>query len=107
MISTKHKHRFEDIRKDLASIGAKEGVFIKVELLFYEAISIAREYGDEIASNTLLAALKQLQTNEYQQTKSLFKKNTQRERVIQRFISGFRTVLTAAMKNTFSKAEPT
>ena len=85
----------------MTTIGAKESTFIKIELLFYEALSVAREYGDEVAENGLLAALKGLQANEYQDTKALFPKSAQRERVIRRFIRSLREVLTAAMRNAF------
>lgn len=88
-------------------IGAKEGNFVRVELLFYEAIAIARAYGNDAADNALLAAFKQLQAEEYQQTKALFKKSVQRERVIRRFISRFKNVLTAGIKNTFLQPQLT
>ena len=100
-LSKTHKQKFEEIRKSLHIIGAREGNFVKIELLFYEAITIAREYGDDVSDNALLAALKRVQADEYQQTKALFRKSVQRERVIRRFISSFRTVLMAGVKNAF------
>lgn len=107
MISSIHKQQFESIRKNLTNIGAKESNFIKIELLFYQTISIAREYGNDVADNGLLAALKRVQADEYEQTKVLFKKSAQRERVIRRFISSFKTVLTAGIKNTFPQPQLT
>ena len=106
-ISPTHKKKFEDIKRSLAAIGAKESNFIRVELLFYEAIGIARAYGDDVADNGLLAAFKQVQVNEYQQTKGLFKKSAHREQVIRRFISSFKTVLTAGIRNSFFQAQLT
>jgi hypothetical protein len=100
-ITIEHKRQFEEIRKKLITVGASESNFIKVELLFYEALSVAREYGDDVSENGLLAALKQLQGKQYQETKGLFKKSIQRERVIRRFISSLKAVLTAGIKNTF------
>jgi hypothetical protein len=100
-ISVAHKQQLEEIRKTLTITGAKESAFVKVELLFYEAISVAREYGDDLPENGLLAALKQLQANEYRETKALFNKSTQRERVIRRFISSLKSVLSAAIKNVY------
>lgn len=100
MISARHKQQFESMKQSLTSIGAKESGFIRVELLFFEAISVAREYGDDVANNELLGALRQLQANEYKQTQGMFKKNTQRERVIGRFIRSFRDVLTVAVNKT-------
>lgn len=100
-LSPLHKKQFEQIRKDLTATGSKEGNFVKVELLFYQALAIAKEYGSDERENALLAAFKQVQLNEYRQTKALFKKNTQRERVIARFISSVKAVLSTGMRNGF------
>lgn len=100
-ISPEHKHFFEETKKNLTSIGAKETNFLKIELLFYNVIGIARTYGEDPETNNLLAALKQLQTNEYQQTKAFFKKSSQRERVIRRFINQLKSVLSAGCKNQY------
>lgn len=100
-ISQKDKKQLDEMRKNLLVIGSSESNFIKVELLFYDAISIARNYGDDEKENGFLAALKDLQANQYQDTKALFSKSVQRERVIRRFISGLKSTLSAAMKNTF------
>jgi len=106
-LSEKHKQQFEDIKNNLAILGAKESHFIKVELLFFEAITIARTYGNDVAGNPLLAALKQLQANQYQETKALFRKSVQRERVIRRFISSLKSTLTAAAKISFPEPQLT
>lgn len=100
-ITHEHKHYFEEIKKRLTTIGAKECNFLKVELLFYEAMEIARAYGNDLHENKLLAALKQLQAHQYQDTKTVFKKSSQREQVIRRFISRFKNVLSASIKNLF------
>jgi hypothetical protein len=101
-LSLLHKQQFEQIRKDLAAAGAKEGSFVRVELLFFQALAMAKEYGSDEKENSLLAALRHVQRNEYQQTKALFKKNTQRERVIARFIKCLKAVMSTAMKNGYS-----
>ena len=100
-ITVEHKRLLEEMKKNLTIIGAKESNFIKIELLFYDAITLARQYGDDEADNGLLAAFKNLQANQYRDTKELFGKSVQRERVIRRFISSLKTVLTAAIKNSF------
>ena len=97
-ISAEHKIRLEEIRKNLAAIGPKEGTFIKVELLFFDALSLAREYGEDENANDLLAALRKLQANQYHDTKALHKKSSQREQVIKRFISQLKTVLSTSIK---------
>jgi hypothetical protein len=104
-ISVEHKKQLEEIRRNLNLLGARESNFIKVELLFYDSLSLAREYGDDVDANGLLAALKQLQLNEYQQTKALFNKSAQREQVIRRFISSLKNVLTAGIRNSFYQSQ--
>jgi hypothetical protein len=100
-ITPEHKHHLETIKKNLSIIGSKEANFLKIELLFYEAMEVARQYGDEVNENKLLAALKEVQANEYKDTKTLFKKSSQREQVIRKFIAKFRSVLSASNKNLF------
>lgn len=100
-LSLLHKRELEEIKRELSAIGAKEGSFVKVELLFYKAIALAREYGDDERENNLLAALKQIQLNQYHQTTALFKKNTQRERIIRRFITSVKLVLATGIRNGF------
>jgi len=105
-ISIEHKHRFEEIKKRLSEIGFREANFLKIELLFYEAIEIARSYSDDVNENKLLAALKQLQANEYADTKKLYKKSSQREQVIRSFINLLKKALSAAIKNSFLILKP-
>jgi|GEM_PF-1044661 len=105
-ISPAHKSLFEETKKNLTVIGAKENTFLKVEIIFYDMLGIARTYGDDIAANKLLAALKQLQVNEYQQTRALFKKSSQRERVIRRFITQLKSILSAGCKNEYVVTSP-
>lgn len=100
-LSLLHKRQLEEIKRDLSANGAKEGSFVKVELLFYKAIAVAREYGDDERENYLLAALKQVQFNQYQQTNALFKKSTQREQSIRRFITSVKSVLATGIRNGF------
>ena len=101
------KLHLEEIRKKLSIIGFKEANFLKIELLFYEAMELARNYGSDMMENKLLYALKQLQVNQYQDTKSFFKKSSQREQVIRRFITGFKSVLSSGVKNMFCTPQPT
>jgi hypothetical protein len=97
-ISAEHKARLDEIKKRLKEIGSKESAFIGVEILFYEAIAISRNYGDDQNENQLLAALKKLEANQYKSTKEFFKKSKQREIVIRSFIVQFKTILSMAVK---------
>lgn len=101
-ITEEHKRIFEETKKNLTTIGAKESSFIKIELLFYDAIHIARSYGENVEENELLAALKQLQNNAYSETKIRYKKSTQQERIIKRFINQLKMILTASCKNEYA-----
>lgn len=91
-ISSLHRKRFSEIRKSLTLIGNKEINFLKVELLFFEALAIAKEYGDNDA-NELLTRLRQLDQNEYRKAKAPTAKSNQRENNIRHFISGLKRIL--------------
>jgi hypothetical protein len=105
LLSQSDKKQLEGIKRELTVTGAKESSFVKIELLFYQAISVARQYGDNEDENGLLAALKKIQVSEYQDTKAYFKKNTQREKVIRRFISSIKNALSTAVKNGFAQPQ--
>jgi hypothetical protein len=92
-ITSYDKKRFEEIRKNLQQIGCKEGSFLKIELLFYEALSISRGYGNNPDQNSLLAALKKLEAEAYEKANEKFRKQRQRETCIKRFIVQFKNVL--------------
>jgi hypothetical protein len=101
-ISEAHQRFFEDMKRNLVQLGSKESNFIQVEILFYQAISIAREYGEDPASNKLLAALKALQADQYRETTGFFKKSAQRERKIKHFNSQLRQVITSGIRGLLS-----
>jgi hypothetical protein len=92
-ISAVHKEKFSEIRKKLALIGNKEEKFVTVELLFYETLTLARQYGDLTSENKLLSELKDIESNEYKATQEKFPKKARRERAIKHFMHRFRTLL--------------
>jgi hypothetical protein len=92
-ISTTHRQRFEEIKKNLQSLGCKEGQFLKIELLFFEVLTISRNYGSDPEQNSLLAALKNVQHDQYEKTRALTRKAGQRELSIRRFIISLRRIL--------------
>ncbi len=100
--SLEHKERFEEMRKKLLVLGSRESSFLAVELLFYEAITIARSYGNDPEQNQLLYALKQLESGAYHDTKAHFKKSNQRETVIRRFIVQLKNILNSGIKTPLS-----
>jgi len=92
-ISSTHKTRLNEIRKTLHTLGSKEAQFLKIELLFFEALAISKTYTEDLDENTLLAALKQLQNDQYQKTKIATRKASERESSIRRFVVSFRKAL--------------
>ena len=97
-----YKQRLEEIRKTIIDIGPKESAFVRIEQLFYEAINISRSYGNDIANNKLLVLFKELEESDYyQKTKAHFRKSSQREQAIRRFINQFKKLLALAIKNHF------
>ena len=89
-LSLDHKKRFDEIKKRLSALGTGENNFVQVELLFFEAIDIAKEYGEDVQTNPLLAALRQLQQDEHEKTKAPTHKVNQRVVLIRRFVMGLK-----------------
>lgn len=94
-LSLDHKKRFDEIKRRLSALGNGENNFVQVELLFYEAIDIAKEYGEDVQTNPLLAALRQLQQDAYEKTKAPTHKVNQRVILIRRFVMGLKKALSA------------
>jgi hypothetical protein len=93
-----HTKELEDIRKKLSETGWKESHFVSVELLFYESITIARSFGNDPSTNEFLAALKQLEANEYKSAKEFYRRSSQKEQAIRRFVMHLKTILAVAIK---------
>jgi len=100
-ISTTHRKRFEEIRKKLQSLGCRESQFLKIEMLFFEVIDISKFYGEDTGENNLLAALKNVQHNQYQKTQTATRKPAEREFFIRKFIISLRKILSDSNKLVF------
>jgi hypothetical protein len=92
-ITEAHRKRIEEIRKKLNDIGCRESAFTSIELLFYEALSISRTYGNDTSNNTFLSALQQVEQEQYRETRNHYPKSKQREQAIRRFIIRLRSSL--------------
>jgi hypothetical protein len=103
-LTDEHKKRFAEIKLSLTALGSGEGAFTRTELLFFEVLNIAHQYGDEASGNFLLTKLKDLQGNEYKATSRHFAKPAQREKVISQFMFALKSVLTKAGKNAYVQA---
>ena len=95
-ISDKDCQRFEEIRKSLQVLGHKESEFVKIELLFFEVLSISKTYGEDPGQNSFLAELRKLQHDQYEKTKNATMKANERESAIRRFIVALRKILSDA-----------
>ena len=100
------QQRLDSLRKKLVGIDSKESNFMKIELLFYEAIDLARTQGDNPEENELLNALKQLQAGVYQDTKKRYKKTTQQDQVIRKFTNQLKLILAAGIKKASLSSLP-
>jgi len=98
-ITAEHRKRFEEIKRNLMILGNKESSFLKIELLFFEALGIARQYGEDPSENSLLASLKHLQQEEYQQSRTATKKVAQRELLIRKFVVQLKRVLSVPQQS--------
>jgi hypothetical protein len=92
-ISIQHKERFREIFLKLKVISCNEYSFREIENLFYEALSISRNYGNDATENPYLAELKIMEGKQYRLTQEKYKKSSQRERVIKQFKNSFREKL--------------
>ena len=98
VISHTDHQKLSELLQKLRQTGNQEHVFVKVEMIFYEVLNMASSYGTDVNNNNLLLPLKQLKQNEYQDTKGFFRKSSQRERAIQRFIHRLKSLLTIMLK---------
>lgn len=92
-IEKSQRDELERMKKQLSVLGSREGNFINVEILFYEAITLARTLNDDDQENKLLAALKQIQATEYRSAKELYPRSTMKEKAIRKFMSRFKNAL--------------
>ncbi|MEI6946617.1 hypothetical protein V9K67_05400 [Paraflavisolibacter sp. H34] len=92
-ISLQHKERFREIFLKLKIMSCSEYTFREIENLFYEALSITRNYGNDANENPYLAELKQMENKQYRLTQEKYRKSSQRERVIKQFRNSFREKL--------------
>lgn len=92
-ITPADRKRFDAIRKQLDLLGNRESTFLQVELLFFEALNIAKTYGDDVQANALLAAFRNVQAGAYEKTREACKTSAQKERLIRQFTVQFKKAL--------------
>jgi predicted DNA-binding ribbon-helix-helix protein len=84
-LSDEHIKRLKDVLGSIRITPCDESSFLRLELLFYDVLSIARAYGDEWEANNMLAALKHIQAREYKHANEKFPKSRQRMVAIKKF----------------------
>lgn len=98
-ISSSHKKRFEEIKRNLPLIGYSENSFSRIELLFFEVLTISRSYGEDPDQNPLLAELKKVHADEYKRTSAATQKSRQREVNIKHFVMRFKKLLSQSISS--------
>jgi DNA-binding FadR family transcriptional regulator len=101
VLTQEHKNRLREINEKLKNQKHSEALFTGVEIMFYEAIAIARDYGNDLSGNRLLADLKYLESNQYRATQVQFRKSRQREQKIKSFIRQLVGILTRSSGSIF------
>ena len=92
-INETDKKRFLEIKKRLTEVGCRESNFVQVEHMFFEVLTISRNYGSDPDENVLLADLKRIQAGPYEKTQAHFRKSSQRESRIRQFIFQFKKAI--------------
>ena len=80
-----HKKSIDLAIRRIRTLSSCESSFIQLELVYYDVLSIARLYGNEINENAMLAGLKQIECNEYKYAQERFKSSSQKVNAIQKF----------------------
>ncbi|HEX2608619.1 MAG TPA: hypothetical protein VHK91_14630 [Flavisolibacter sp.] len=104
-LSPQHKQTLAEMKLQLTQLGNREAAFINVELLFFKALTLSREYGEDPDTNSFLKALKQVQSSEHAATFGPFQKAKQREITIRKFMGAFRNVLVKCSKDLYVRKE--
>jgi hypothetical protein len=97
-LSEVHKRSIDDAIRRIRSISVNEGSFIQLELLYYNLLSIAREYGNDMDENNMLAGLKHIEYNEYKHAQEWFKSSSQKVVAIQKFRLAIKKELSSWVK---------
>jgi hypothetical protein len=97
-LTHEHKISIDHAINRLRDISGDERSFIQLELLYYNILSIARAYGNNINENAMLAGLKQIECNEYKHAQERFKTSSKQNAAIQKFRMAIRKELSSWIK---------
>jgi len=97
-MSIEDEEKLLDVHTRLAVIPCTETSLIQIEVLFFDMLTILRQYQQSVKTETLLAELKNIHDNEYKlvQNKHLTVKN--RVAAIRKFKNSFRQAIRKAIR---------
>lgn len=93
MLTTDDKHTLQTIYEKLAPMSTHESAFTGMENLFYRALQLARNYGNDEAQNQLLRDFIEVKETVYSETQRPYSKSRQREVSIVHFKTAFKKKL--------------
>ena len=89
--------RLKEISTKLKSFDCKQSSLVLIEALFFEALSISRNYPQELSKSTLFSDLIRLKENEYKRTQEYCKTIGTKETSIRHFRFYLKKVLDKAI----------
>lgn len=93
MISACDKETLKTIYQQLVPMPTRESNFIGMENLFYSALQLARNYGNDQEQNGLLKDFIEVKEKVYSETQKPYHKSRQREITIFHFKAAFKKKL--------------
>lgn len=97
-LSEEHKRSIDEAIRKIRFMSSEESSFIQLELLYYNVLSIARAYGNNINENPMLAGLKHIEGKEYKNAQERFKTCSQKVIAIQKFRMAIKRELSSWIK---------
>ena len=86
-------NRLKEISSQLQKFDCKQSSLVLLENLFFEALSLSRNYADEPGQSTLTYELMQMKENEYKRTQEYGKTIKTQESLIRNFRHKFKKVV--------------
>jgi hypothetical protein len=97
-LSNDDKAKLAAIHKALSLLPSTEHAFMKMESLFYDALSIARDYSTSDEKNSFLYNLLRLKEEEFKTAQEKYTKARQHEVAIKQFRSAFKKELSTYLR---------
>ena len=98
MITSVYKQTLQSIYSQLVPMSTNESAFTGMENLFYTALQLARNYGNDQGENLLLKDFIEVKETVYSETQKQYSKSRQRELTIFHFKAAFKKKLAIWIK---------